>query len=753
MKNKTFTFLAILHFAIGWGQSWTQDNDTTVRQTGTIDDLADYLALSSSDGFSYASTDGDVASVISEYRVVGNQGNKIIIEGTQTINAKTDLLVMDDYVGAESAIDGATNVYMEITGRLNLHDFHTDADGNTVYNLRTALKILQQQQNTWGGTSSANNMVINDGVLNITGATLETDGRIMVAGSNAAFQLDNGKIIWQQPFSGSTGGIWFRQENPTSQSNGGTYIRNGTMVGAPLQTYGGAIEIDGITFIDAPFCFQFGQYSPAVFEARSVSSIGNDADIPFYSNGVTAGRQVNLINTDLGTDLKVKGQRPNDPLNYGTIIVFQEFKIITKDLSGNPIAGSSFIIKSTDNGNRKSDNRSGVTSYDFAQDFVNVGVTDANGEYEGLYNRTAADNNALVVGEYVKIASDSSDGGEVNTGENQPRRRGKVDSDVFDVHFFAYGYLPATQATTFRSLDVLDVERVMFVDNSISQTDKSIVDAYTEIETLDQLYDRSASWKVDNVSEEHPSINTQLVEITGTTLDFGDQNLTIDANAASAFTVDTSMNTITIKASNLSGSNKFSSIRTTGNITLSNGAAIEFGYEDSSGRNIYADFNWGTSDAYDIRFTNLNDQTVIGTYTNQTFSFKDTFLAPSPFGSGVRIEVYDTGTTNADSNRFYFTTDFTDSNALTLTIGPDQINADPTGAAQHEALFLARKILQKTESMTAALDGTMPTLTSDGTTTTTGDDATKENQEAIRALLLRILTKTTTAHEALKGNN
>ena len=52
MKNKTFTFLAILHFAIGWGQSWTQDNETTVRQTGTIDDLADYLALPSSDGFS-----------------------------------------------------------------------------------------------------------------------------------------------------------------------------------------------------------------------------------------------------------------------------------------------------------------------------------------------------------------------------------------------------------------------------------------------------------------------------------------------------------------------------------------------------------------------------------------------------------------------------------------------------------------------------------------------------------------------------
>ena len=293
----------------------------------------------------------------------------------------------------------------------------------------------------------------------------------------------------------------------------------------------------------------------------------------------------------------------------------------------------------------------------------------------------------------------------------------------------------------------------MLEDLNISQADKGIVDAYTEIETLDKLYDRSFSWTVDNATDQYPSAGTQLMTVTGTTLDLASRNLTIDATASSAYAVDTNTNTITVNASTLSSSSKFSSVKTTGDLTLSNGAAIEFGYEDSSGRNIYADFNWGTSDAYDIRFTDLNDQTVIGTYTNQTFSFKDTFLAPSPFGSGVRIEVYDTGTTNADSNRFYFTTDFTDSNALTLTIGPDQINADPTGAAQHEALFLARKILQKTESMTAALDGTMPTLTSDGTTTTTGDDATKENQEAIRALLLRILTKTTTAHEALKGNN
>jgi len=98
----------------------------------------------------------------------------------------------------------------------------------------------------------------------------------------------------------------------------------------------------------------------------------------------------------------------------------------------------------------------------------------------------------------------------------------------------------------------------------------------------------------------------------------------------------------------------------------------------------------------------------------------------------------------------------TDSETLEFTRRSGElhdISTDTTGAAQHEALFLARKILQKTESMSAALEGTTPSLGDDTTTTTSGEAATKENQEAIKNLLLRILTKTTASHEAPKRVN
>lgn len=326
-------------------------------------------------------------------------------------------------------------------------------------------------------------------------------------------------------------------------------------------------------------------------------------------------------------------------------------------------------------------------------------------------------------------------------------------TDLFTFHGFAYGYNSTQTQLELKGIGGVDSDIVFFEDRNISQTDKSIVDAYTEIETLDKLYDRSSSWKVDNVAAEHPAIDSPLITVTGTTIDFGSQNLVVDANASQAFAVDTSTNTITIKASTLAAeSNAFSSVTTTGSISLANGATIVLGYQDSVGKNVYTDIDWGTSDTYDIRITDLNDNTIIATHNDVANRFANTFVAPEPFGSGVKFELF---SDISDTSTLFFETNFTDANALAFSVDPNEVSADPTGAAQHEALFLARKILQKTESMASALEGTTPTLTDDTNTITeqSAVSATKENQEAIKNLLLRILTKTTASHEALKGAN
>ena len=193
--------------------------------------------------------------------------------------------------------------------------------------------------------------------------------------------------------------------------------------------------------------------------------------------------------------------------------------------------------------------------------------------------------------------------------------------------------MPATQEVSFKSLGVLDIERTLFADNNISQTNKSIVDGYTEIDDLDELYDLGISWKVENIASAYPSMGEHLFTISGTSLDLGNQNLVVDADASQVFSVDTSTNTITIKASTLSAGSKFDSLMTTGSISTQNNSEVNFGYEDSIGRTIYVDFDWGTNDEYDVKIINLNDNNQIGSaYNDQIGSFKGTFTAPNPSG-------------------------------------------------------------------------------------------------------------------------
>ena len=68
----------------------------------------------------------------------------------------------------------------------------------------------------------------------------------------------------------------------------------------------------------------------------------------------------------------------------------------------------------------------------------------------------------------------------------------------------------------------------------------------------------------------------------GTELDLGSLNLVVDATAGSAFAVNIGTDTITINASVLVAGSKFISIRTTGVVSVANGASIGVTYFDST---------------------------------------------------------------------------------------------------------------------------------------------------------------------------
>ena len=87
----------------------------------------------------------------------------------------------------------------------------------------------------------------------------------------------------------------------------------------------------------------------------------------------------------------------------------------------------------------------------------------------------------------------------------------------------------------------------LFDDLTISESDKSLVDAYTDIESPEKFYDKAKAYLTDNYEGE----GTTIVSRAGNEIDLGSYNLVIDSSASSAFAFDGT--TITIKASTFVG--------------------------------------------------------------------------------------------------------------------------------------------------------------------------------------------------------
>jgi len=705
-KNIFFTlFTTLLCFGFGWGQT-TSLSGTTITMTGTHTDLSGLASIS---GVTTTTIAGKTYYILEDLQ--------LIVEGTLSLNPENEQLI---FTTASLGTNVTTNKFVIQNSGVFNYGVSTTQNNKTAYTDGVGLVF---NYNGSGGNDnydtrdSGGLVVINGGTFNAYGGTIKTDmpigfGKALITDStgDVSGAIEKLKVIDTH----STEGIQFRLDLDTNGAN--QLAVNDLTLGDGMDFLVGnqaPTTPIGLTLEDATIRHTFRQKDSVEFKNLSLA---NNAASQDFNIGAASGENPDLtsVNTDVGSAI-----RTNSGLGESSIINF----LASKELQ--------FLI--TD------DSGGGLESFIYIEGSQSPTIvsTGTNGELSNAEEITL-----------MTIIKANTDTTETLTRYSLDG----TDNDVFRFYLFSYGKLSASFTDDLKGNGVKTIPRLLFDDPNISQTNKSIVDAYNEIETLDKFYDRAAAWKVDNVAAEYPAIDSPLITVVGSTLDLGSQNLIVDANASQAFVVDTSTNTITLKANSLTvGNGDYTSITTTGNISAQNGGEILFGYEDSNGKNIFVDFNWGTSDTYHVNIVDLNDNTVIATHNNQSNNYSGTFVAPTPFGSGAKIQLLITG-----DNSVFYEANFTDENTLTFARTSGSINdisTETTGVAQHEALFLARKILQKTESMAAALEGTTPTLADDTTTITEASStvATKENQEAIRALLLRILTKTSASYEALKG--
>ena len=158
----------------------------------------------------------------------------------------------------------------------------------------------------------------------------------------------------------------------------------------------------------------------------------------------------------------------------------------------------------------------------------------------------------------------------------------------------AYGYRAASGAF---STSQVQLEGTLTADNVafggvVNQTlleppvtlSKTAALALSAIVTLDHLYDAAMAWSVSSVANaQYPTLGSYPIGANGKSLNLGALNLVIDANAASAFAVNTAANTVTIKSSVLAVGANFKTLATTGNVTFLNGATTNVIYSSASG--------------------------------------------------------------------------------------------------------------------------------------------------------------------------
>tara|TARA_R110000851_G_scaffold223862_1_gene376701 strand:- start:991 stop:3666 length:2676 start_codon:yes stop_codon:yes gene_type:complete len=236
--------------------------------------------------------------------------------------------------------------------------------------------------------------------------------------------------------------------------------------------------------------------------------VGSGAD---FQNKAGASAILKFINSDVGSDMSVLDNNGLlDPL------VVQVVRATASDLTTNAVATTGKIYIERDDGtNSQIATNDGLGSYDF-------------GEVEVAFS-----------------ASGIISGAEKFFGEN----------DDTTIRHINYETLIANVPVTLRGADGLDVVFKTSLDGSITETDKTIVDAYTTIDNAQAFYDKAKSYLTDNYAGETETILTR----SGNTIDTGAYNVTI-VQVGSAFAFNGT--TITINTNSFVGN-----IITTGLVT------------------------------------------------------------------------------------------------------------------------------------------------------------------------------------------
>ena len=500
-----------------------------ITQTGTDTDLSGLSGL----------TGVTVTSYSSRYEIYDIGTNRLDIEGDLTINPEDNMLISN----APTAVipNMAINVRANATLTLGVK---TTVGTAVKYTTGTAMILTEP-----GSLNTNGSLHVEDnGTLEAFGATIQMAGPTRLR-SGAYFTCEDLTLV---NCRGSNCQFRIEANNATDTarvsvtSNGMTLNGDASNDSCRLTTTG------QIAFPSDAFVFNFvrAQYQPAAsgYPPQVFLNFdnGNNVDAADFAYAGSGGSGNTAFNGNL-VDFRNVARRlryTNANTKGGFCKTAKNVNFDLQDSGGSGLSTVSYYAVDVDNGSRISFN-----GFDSTADIV----------YSGQ-------NAGPTLGITATV--------EFMAGQGATRfidsRTNADDTILF--RFISYATNIASTSPVLIGLGDLDPVVVNATDSLISESNRTSVDAYTELETSVKFYDRAKSYLTANYAGEA----TTLVTRSGNAIDAGSFDVVIDATAVSAFAL--TGNTITIKASEFVGD-----ITTTGTITLSNGATFIGSFTDSTG--------------------------------------------------------------------------------------------------------------------------------------------------------------------------
>ena len=466
---------------------------------------------------------------------------KVVLNGNLTIDPEIEMLIVGATSSSAEMWDSNSGSKLTIGKAITLNGF-------TRYSIGTAIFF----QDTSGGytnrVSFNNNSELewNGGVISVY------SGKFGFYGDGCKVRINSlqAKLIYRT----------FDSQNQIRQETDDFISTAFDFYNGDFTIVGTGQQLNGYRTTHCTGGLAFSSATPNVdITLRDYAGRGNTKDVKCW-----AGNRPILLNPADGTNLFV-GSHIASSNAYGTCRVYQELSIKVSEFNVGALSGAKVWFQDYDNGSRRIYDRESP-SIDFRNDFTYSGESDSVGDIPLI---------SVLTGSVLADTSYGSTNSATNTGLYAWDYRSKNNNtdDLFDMGFASYNHgLLALTDVPVKGVGGTVLPVTLFLDPLITQAVRATVDTYSTLDDSFEFYDRAKS----NLCSNYAGQTTTFVTRSGSAIDAGAYNVSIDATASVGFAISGS--TITIKADTFTGD-----MVTTGVISLLNGATFNGTRTDTNG--------------------------------------------------------------------------------------------------------------------------------------------------------------------------